>query len=315
MVETQEQESLQGPGGAPDSSLIPASANSHGPVAHFLSTNQSCWCSQPARRAGSGWGWLSRGISRVPQCPNPYQARMVRVWGWGEDSQKMSVHIARGWKCPARSILLLTQTLHVCADKLTLRAPLTPVPVEVGCPRPGQSGQDRARDKGLEGLSGGKVSRTGLGRPLARLTFLVQNPTGVLGRVVVGGEWVPGSWVESQTTAGAFAQRRDLRAGWCGREEGRQREPDPSHQQSPAETARGKGGPAGLRAQRCGCATWARRSVLGRPSPRCPAHSKVSHCFLSCSTEPGAGAGAWAWAGLTSCLVFRSKSSKGSLVS
>lgn len=37
------------------------------------------------------------------------------------------------------------------------------------------------------------------------------------------------------------------------------------------------------------------------------AHSKVSHCFLSCSTEPGAGAG------LTSCLVFCNKSSKGSL--
>lgn len=37
------------------------------------------------------------------------------------------------------------------------------------------------------------------------------------------------------------------------------------------------------------------------------AHSKVSHCLRSCSTEAGAGAG------LTSCLVFRSKSSKGSL--
>lgn len=45
--------------------------------------------------------------------------------------------------------------------------------------------------------------------------------------------------------------------------------------------------------------------------PQCLAHSKVSHCFLSCSTEPGVGAGA----GLTSCLVFHSKSSKGSLAS
>lgn len=40
-----------------------------------------------------------------------------------------------------------------------------------------------------------------------------------------------------------------------------------------------------------------------------PAHSKVSHCLRSCSTEAGAGAEL----GLTSCLVFRSKSSKGSL--
>lgn len=45
------------------------------------------------------------------------------------------------------------------------------------------------------------------------------------------------------------------------------------------------------------------------PSPHCLAHSKVSHCFLSCSTEPRAGAG------LMSCLVFRNKSSKGSLAS
>lgn len=36
-----------------------------------------------------------------------------------------------------------------------------------------------------------------------------------------------------------------------------------------------------------------------------PAHSKVSHCLRSCSTEAGAG--------LISCLVFSSKSSKGSL--
>lgn len=42
-----------------------------------------------------------------------------------------------------------------------------------------------------------------------------------------------------------------------------------------------------------------------------PAHSKVSHCLRSCSTEVGAGVGAGV--GLTSCLVFRSKSSKGSL--
>ena len=62
-------------------------------------------------------------------------------------------------------------------------------------------------------------------------------------------------------------------------------------------------------------AVWVRHAGLGCPSPRCPAHSKVSHCFLSCSTEPGAGAGAGAGAGLTSCLVFRSKSSKGSLAS
>lgn len=44
-------------------------------------------------------------------------------------------------------------------------------------------------------------------------------------------------------------------------------------------------------------------------------HSKVSHCLRSCSTEveAEAGAGAGAGLGLTSCLVFRSKSSKGSL--
>lgn len=50
--------------------------------------------------------------------------------------------------------------------------------------------------------------------------------------------------------------------------------------------------------------TWAQLALTLRVS-----HSNVSHCFLSCSTEPGAGTGA----GLTSCLVFRNKSSKGSL--
>lgn len=44
-----------------------------------------------------------------------------------------------------------------------------------------------------------------------------------------------------------------------------------------------------------------------------PPHSKVSHCLRSCSTEVGAGVRAGAGLGLTSCLVFRSKSSKGSL--
>lgn len=90
------------------------------------------------------------------------------------------------------------------------------------------------------------------------------------------------------------------------REVGRQRG---SHPSSPAEPGwNGVAGEAGPLAWELG---W-RTALPGLVAqPQCLAHSKVSHCFLSCSTEPGVGAGA----GLTSCLVFHSKSSKGSLAS
>lgn len=73
----------------------------------------------------------------------------------------------------------------------------------------------------------------------------------------------------------------------------------------------------GQRESLCPSETW---SEMGHREARYwavhwqrPAHSKVSHCLRSCSTEVEAGARAGAGLGLTSCLVFRSKSSKGSL--
>lgn len=206
----------------------------------------------------------------------------------------MSVHIARGWKCPARKILLLTQTLRVSCG----RAHAEGTTDTHACPGGVSKARPGLRRRGLEGLSGGKVGRTGLGRPLAQPTSLVQNPQGCWG----GWWWVgraPGSWAVWGRGAAESA------CPFPPAEPGRNR-------------ARGKGGPAGLRAQGAGHHVGTLLSPRP-PGPRCPAHSKVSHCFLSCSTEPGAGAGAgaWAgaWAGLTSCLVLRSKSSKGSLVS
>lgn len=102
------------------------------------------------------------------------------------------------------------------------------------------------------------------------------------------------NWVDSQTRSGAILQQPDLRHEQYGGVGGWQRG---SHPFPPGPWAAAVAGEAG------------RLGAAGVRSPQCPAHSKVSHCFLSCSTEPGAGAG------LTSCLVFRSKSSKGSLVS
>lgn len=118
--------------------------------------------------------------------------------------------------------------------------------------------------------------------------------------------WAPRGWVDSQTRTGAFLQRPDLREGYVEGRGGREG-PIPPHQQSLGRTElQEKQGPwpgSGGGAQ----------PLLGSATPPASvlAHSKVSHCFLSCSTEPGAGAGA----GLTSCLVFHSKSSKGSLAS
>lgn len=116
--------------------------------------------------------------------------------------------------------------------------------------------------------------------------------------------------IDSQTRTGATLQQPDPRDEQCGGEEGREAGSHPFPPGAQADTAAGEAGeagPASLRAAGVHSSCWASAT----PSPQCLAHSKVSHCFLSCSTEPGAGAGA----GLTSCLVFRSKSSKGSLAS
>lgn len=125
----------------------------------------------------------------------------------------------------------------------------------------------------------------GLGQSLAQLTSLVQNLTSGAGKGGRGRN--PGAGSILRLELAPFS-----RDGQCGEEEGRQRGfPSLPTSRTWAETAAGE---------------------AGQPASAHPtlsaAHSKVSHCFLSCSTEPGA-------AELMSCLVFCNKSSKGSLAS
>lgn len=184
------------------------------------------------------------------------------------------------------------------ADELTLRVPLTPVPLEVGCAGLGCSWGRRMglgrrhpeepRDSWWA-VSRGKVAGTWPGAVVGPADLFSAKPNqGCRGGGGRAGQ-VPGSWVNSQAGTGAILQRWTVWRGGGAAERG----PIPSHQQKLGRNrVAGEAGPASL-----------------VPSPWCLAHSKVSHCFLSCSTEPGAGAG------LTSCLVFRNKSSKGSLAS
>lgn len=150
------------------------------------------------------------------------------------------------------------------------------------------------------------MGRSGLGQSLAQLTFLVQNPTGVLGEVVAGGmgaqelgRFPDQNWCLSPK---ARPQR-----GVCGGGGEAERVPSLLTSSAWVEPSCRKSRATGLGAGAAHSPCWARPPR----QPQCLAHSKVSHCFLSCSTEPGVGAGA----GLTSCLVFHSKSSKGSLAS
>lgn len=179
------------------------------------------------------------------------------------------------------------------ADKLGLQV-LTPAPVAVGCPGPGQAGQDRAPEE-----RSGCFQREG-GQDWSGAVTGPANPTGVLGRG--GGRWdgCPG--------AGRFPDQN-----WCpspkaspqvGMWRGRGAERVPS-----LLTSRAWGERSCRKSRAAGGSGGGAQPLLGPATPlgSVLAHSKVSHCFLSCSTEPGAGAG------LTSCLVFHSKSSKGSL--
>lgn len=137
------------------------------------------------------------------------------------------------------------------------------------------------------------MGRAGLGRSLAQLTSLVQNPMGAGdGRWWAGRAPGTGSIPRPEMVPFSSSQTSDV-SRMEGRGGGREG-PTPSHQEPGQQQWQGKQGQLG---------------AAGVRSSQCLAHSKVSHCFLSCSTEPGAGAG------LTSCLVFRSKSSKGSLAS
>lgn len=158
----------------------------------------------------------------------------------------------------------------------------------------------RARERGsggdilrMHGAPGGQFPEgrwvgCGLGQSLAQLTSLVQNPTrGGQGKGGGGagtqelGRFSGWNWRHSPEM-GSVARRRGGREG--------------SHPFPPVEPGQKQ-----------------QQGKEGQPASARPtlsaAHSKVSHCFLSCSTEPGAGAE------LTSCLVFCNKSSKGSLAS
>lgn len=185
----------------------------------------------------------------------------------------------------------------------TLRVPLTPVPMEVGCPGPGHR-QDRRtglRRRGHEEASRGKAGRTGWGRSLAQLTYLFSaKPNRAAGEGGGGWDGRPGAESIPRPELVPSSGRTSEMGSVEGKRDGKRG----SRPFPPAEPGRKRSG-----ADRLGAAACAARAGPRTPGPQCPAHSKVSHCFLSCSTEPGAGAG------LTSCLVFRSKSSKGSLAS
>lgn len=117
------------------------------------------------------------------------------------------------------------------------------------------------------------------------------------------------NWVDSQTGTGAILQGQTSEMGSVEGRRGQQRGvPSLPTSRTWAESV------AGDPRNRSSGRTLGPRCI---PCPQGLAHSKVSHCFLSCSTESGAGAGAGAGArtglGLTSCLVFCNKSSKGSL--
>lgn len=155
-------------------------------------------------------------------------------------------------------------------------------------------------------LPGGRQVGLGLGQSFAQLTSLVQNLLRGAGK----GWWQGGVGAQGlgpfpgqnwHHSLAARPQRWVVCRGGGAADGG----PIPSHQQNLGRNGAGEAGLAGWPgAQWPAAHGWARLALARRL-----AHSKVSHCFLSCSTEPGAGAG------LTSCLVFRNKSSKGSLVS
>lgn len=172
-----------------------------------------------------------------------------------------------------------------------------------GVSRAGQAGQNGAREERPGGFQGGG-GQDWSGAVTGPADLLSAKPNRRAGERWWRVGWAPGSWVDSQRQNWCPSPKARPQTGmWRG---GSREGPIPPHQHSLGRTE--------LQKQGHRPASGAATAPAGPGhQPRRRAHSKVSHCFLSCSTEPGAGAGAGA--GLTSCLVFHSRSSKGSLAS
>lgn len=80
-----------------------------------------------------------------PSPPNSQPRQKQLKFGVKTHEEPVCV-LLEGWKCSASRSYFKLQTVCL-VQTLGLQAPLTPVPVAVGCPGPGQAGQNRAREE------------------------------------------------------------------------------------------------------------------------------------------------------------------------
>lgn len=143
---------------------------------------------------------------------------------------------------------------------LTLRVPLTPVPIEVGGPGPGHR-QDRRtglRRRGLEEASRGKAGRTGWGWSLAQLTYLFSaKPNRAAGEGGDGWDGRPGAESIPRPELVPFSSGRTSEMGSV---EGRRGGKRGSRPFPPAEPGQKQSGAGRLGA--AACAARARASAL-----------------------------------------------------